>query len=341
MTTLSSSRLPKGSEILVTGITGYIGSWVAEEALALGYKVRGAVRNVEKAAWLQEVFDAKYGAGQYTNVKLTAVSDKTQLEAAAKGVAGIVHVAINSNLVPEPEPYVQEAINEALAVLEVASAHDSVKAVVLTSSSMASVPWGASGKLAKDAYNEEYIRLAYDKDFQDPAKMYFVYAAAKAKSEQAAWKYYAEKKPSYSLNQVLPAANFGPAVSFKHQGLPSTGGWPKQLYDGDISQIQYVPAQYFIDVRDNAKLHVAGLLDPETNEQRLFAFAEPYNWNKVLAEFRKIWPQRKFVEDLEGLKTDESVPPTESALQSLKNAYGMDGWTSLETSLKESGYDRS
>ena len=50
MTTLSSSRLPKGSEILVTGITGYIGSWVAEEALALGYKVRGAVRNENRAA---------------------------------------------------------------------------------------------------------------------------------------------------------------------------------------------------------------------------------------------------------------------------------------------------
>lgn len=340
MSALANLRLPKGSEILVTGVTGYIGSWVAEEALALGYKVRGAVRNTEKAAWLEEVFNAKHGAGQYKNVQLTAVSDKAQLEAAVKGVAGIAHVAINSNLTPEPEPYIQEAIDEALAILEVANANESVKAVVLTSSSMASIPWGATGKISKDAYNEDYIRMAYDPKLEHPAKMFFVYAAAKAKSEQAAWKYYAEKKPHYSLNQVLPAANFGPAPAPEKQGLPSTGGWPKALYDGDLSLIQNVPAQYFVDVRDNAKLHIGGLLDPATNEERLFAFAEPYNWNKVLAEFRKLWPERKFVEDLEGLQTDESIPPTESALKLLKHAYGMDGWTSLETSLKESGFDR-
>jgi uncharacterized protein YbjT (DUF2867 family) len=51
MSHLTNPRLPKGSTILVTGVTGYIGTWVASEALSLGYKVRGAVRSVEKAAW--------------------------------------------------------------------------------------------------------------------------------------------------------------------------------------------------------------------------------------------------------------------------------------------------
>jgi hypothetical protein len=101
-----------------------------------------------------------------------------------------------------------------------------------------------------------------------------------------------------------------------------------------------VPAQYFIDVRDDAKLHVGGLLDPETNESRLFAFAEPYNWNVVLSHLRKIFPNQKFVDDLEGLATDTSTPPTEAALKVLKDVYGQDGWTKLETSLKEAGVDR-
>jgi nucleoside-diphosphate-sugar epimerase len=340
MSSLANSRIPKGSEILVTGITGYIGSWVAYEALALGYKVRGAVRNVEKAAWLQEVFDSKFGPGNYTNVKLTAVADKEQLQAAVQGVAGIAHVSINSNLTPVPEPYVQEAIDETLNVLEVASATPSVKAVVLTSSSMASVPWGFQGTITKDHYNEEYIGFAYDKELENPAKQFFVYAAAKAKAEQAAWKYFEEKKPHYSLNQVLPSVNFGPSVSFKHQGFASTGGWAKSLYDGDLSMIQYVPAQYYIDVRDDAKLHVAGLVDPETNGERLFGFAEPQNWNTVLALLRKIYPEHKFVDDLADVKTDTSKAPTESALKTLKNVYGFDSWTSLETTLKEAQFDR-
>lgn len=234
MTTLTNPRLPKGSEILVTGVTGYIGSWVVEEGLALGYKVKGAVRDIAKASWLQEHFDAKY-PGQYSQIKLSAFSDKALLAEAFKGIAGIVHVAINTNLPTEAEPFVQIAIDEALAVLEVAQATESVKAVVLTSSSMASAPWGYSGAIGKDQYNDAFIKLAYEAPSDDPAKIWFVYAAAKAKAEQAAWKYYAENKPKYSLNQVLPAANFGPSVVYEKQGLPSTGGWPKALFDGDMS----------------------------------------------------------------------------------------------------------
>jgi nucleoside-diphosphate-sugar epimerase len=340
MSSLADARLPKGSTILITGITGYIGSWVADEALALGYKVRGAVRSLEKASWLQEVFDAKF-PGQYTQVALTDVADKSQLEAAVKGVAGIAHTAINSNMSPEPEPYIPNAIKETLAVLEVAQKDGGVKAIVLTSSSMAAIPWGATGTIPKDAYNEEYIKLAWDAGFSHPAKMFFVYAAAKAQAEQAAWKYVKENSPGFTVNTVLPSCNFGPSVSYEKQGHASTGGWPKQLYEGELSFISNVPPQNFIDVRDCAKLHVAALVDPETSNERLWGFAEAYNWNSVLTVFRKIFPERKFVDDIEGLSVDESVISTESALKALKDVYGQSGWTSLETSLKDTGFDKA
>jgi hypothetical protein len=45
--------------IFVTGVNGLIGSYVAEQLLARGYNVRGAVRNVEKSKWLKEYFDGK------------------------------------------------------------------------------------------------------------------------------------------------------------------------------------------------------------------------------------------------------------------------------------------
>jgi hypothetical protein len=101
-----------------------------------------------------------------------------------------------------------------------------------------------------------------------------------------------------------------------------------------------VPAQYFIDVRDTAKLHVAALVDNETSNERLWGFAEPYNWNIVLDIFRRLWPRNDFVSELPGLAKDESTLPTESALKALKAVFGKLAWTKLETSLEQAGYDR-
>lgn len=62
---MSSTAIPKGSVVLVTGANGYLGLHVADQLVSQGYKVLGTVRDEEKAAWTKEYFDKKYGAGQY------------------------------------------------------------------------------------------------------------------------------------------------------------------------------------------------------------------------------------------------------------------------------------
>lgn len=313
---------------------------MAHEALTLGYKVRGAVRSLEKAAWLEAHFNSVF-PGQYSQVHLNNIADASGLAEAVKGVAGIIHVAVNTDMTPNPEPYVPQTIEETLKVLKVAGTEPSVKSVVLTSSSVAAAAWGAKGKIPEDAYNEEMVKLAWDPTFEHPAKKFFVYAAAKAQSEQAAWKYVKEQNPSFNLNTVLPNCNLGPSLVYEKQGHPSTGGWPKSLFDGDTSTVASTPPSYFIDVRDTAKLHIAALVDPEISSERLWGFAEPFNWNTVLAIFRKVWPEKKFLDDLPNQGWDESIASTESALKALRNVYGQEGWTSLEKSIRDAGYDRA
>jgi len=338
MASTSNTRVPEGSTIFVTGVTGYIGSWVAHEALALGFNVRGSVRSLEKAGWLQAHFDSKF-PGRYSQVLLPDLSDEASLKAAIKGVAGIAHVAVNTELSTDPEPYIPQLVEETINLLKIAEEEPAVKSVVLTSSSLAGVAWGAKGKIAKDTYNEEFIKLAWDPAFEHPAKKFIVYAAAKAQAEKAVWKYVEDEKPHYALNTILPNCNFGPSLVYGKQGHPSTGGWAKELFDGNVSAVTDVPPQYFIDVRDNAKLHIAALVKSTPND-RLWGFAEPFNWNTVLAIFRKLWPEKTFPDDITGLGWDESTLPTESALEALKEVYGQSGWTSLETTLKEAGYER-
>jgi hypothetical protein len=90
-----------------------------------------------------------------------------------------------------------------------------------------------------------------------------------------------------------------------------------------------------IDVKDVALLHVAAVLDPEVDNARLQAWAEYCNWNDVLAILRKLYPQRKFVDDVAippplTITTDFSHP-----LALLKKWGNQDGWKSLEETVAD------
>ena len=89
----------------------------------------------------------------------------------------------------------------------------------------------------------------------------------------------------------------------------------------------------YVDVADDARLHIAALIDPDCNGKRIFAFAKPFTWNEILAVFREMCPDKKFQEDGAGLKSICEVPNQE-AEQLLRKHFGK-GWTSLEDSVKE------
>lgn len=77
--------LSPGSLMLVTGVNGFVGSYVADQILEYGYRVRGTVRSVQKAAWMTEYFDKKYGKGKFELVEVKELDKKGALDDAVKG----------------------------------------------------------------------------------------------------------------------------------------------------------------------------------------------------------------------------------------------------------------
>jgi len=76
-------------------------------------------------------------------------------------------------------------------------------------------------------------------------------------------------------------------------------------------------------------------LDPETNNERLPVWNHPFNWNDVLAIFRKVFPKRNFVNDL---KDQGKFLGTVDELKSkalLKKWSGQDDWISFEIGMTE------
>ena len=127
--------------------------------------------------------------------------------------------------------------------------------------------------------------------------------------------------------------NWGRVLSVAHQGHPSTCGMPVALYRGDIEQCLKSDPQWFVDVEDCARLHVAALTRKDTVGERIFAFTEPFNWNDVLAKYRKMFPGKKFVDDVAGLGRDLIKVPNQRAEELLKGM-GRKGWTDMEESLR-------
>lgn len=56
--------------------------------------------------------------------------------------------------------------------------------------------------------------------------------------------------------------------------------------------------EHFVDVRDTARFHVIALVNPAVKSERLFAYAEPYNWSKILDILRKAYPTRKWPDNI-------------------------------------------
>ena len=89
-----------------------------------------------------------------------------------------------------------------------------------------------------------------------------------------------------------------------------------------------------VNVKDTARIHVSALLDPEVENERILAFAYPYNWNDILAILRKIYPDKKLPAEIENAPRDLSKLDNSRGAALLKT-FGRPGWTGLEESVRE------
>ncbi|KAL2688938.1 hypothetical protein Neosp_002988 [[Neocosmospora] mangrovei] len=296
------STIPTGSTVLVTGVNGLIGSHVANEFLERGYNVRGTVRDVFKSAWIQDLFVKQYGQDKFTLFPVIDLALPDAFEEAVKGVAAVVHVASPLDWGTSTKSLITNAVVGAMNALKASNKQPSVKRFVLTSSSVAAVlprPEVEGIVVTENTWNDEAVAAAQSSS--SPAHWYVAYASSKTEAERAVWDFY-----------------------HKDQSRRS-----------DLVSCE----EYFVDVQDTAKLHVAGTIFSDVQGERVFAWAEPWNFDTVLAILRRQNPNKTFIKDFQSGRDLSDVEKPRSRSIRLLERLGKPSFTSLEDSVRLNSQD--
>ncbi len=327
--------IPPDSLILVTGANGYIGSHVCDQLLLAGYRVRGTARDDSKSQWLHDLFDKTYGPHRFESAIVPDMAKEDAFDEACKDVKGVCHVASILSFSPDPLAVIPVVVAAARNAASSAAREPGVVRLVFTSSSTAITnpkPGKTFTITAKD-WNDEAIEDAWKPPPYEASRANSVYAASKTQAERAMWDFVKENKPHFVLNAVLPDVNFGPLLNPPDVSA-STGDMLCSAFKGDLGPLKYISPQWMVNVQDTARVHVAALLAPGVENERILAFAEPFNVNDVLAIFRKAFSGREFPADDPEQGRDLSELDNSQGAGLLK-AFGKDGWTGLEESVKQ------
>ncbi|EXK27037.1 hypothetical protein FOMG_16475 [Fusarium oxysporum f. sp. melonis 26406] len=341
MGSLDNPAFPKGSTILVTGANGFLGSHIADQFLNNGYEVRGTVRDREKNAWLVDLFKKRHPERAFKLVKVPDLTAEGAFTEAVKGVSAVVHTTSVVTFEANPHNVIPTAIDGAVNTLKAAYKEASVKRFVFTSSSTAAVgasPGQPGVLVTEDTWNQDAIAEAWAEPPYGPDRIWAVYAASKAQSEQEVWRFHREnchQRPDIAISSVLPAFNFGPVLDPANQGFPSTSGLPCALWKGEVTPMhKSIVRNFYVDVRDTATLHLAAAVFPHIKDRRIFAFAGHFNWDLILEILRKSQPDKAFPSNFsDGIDPNEIQPRIEA--EQLLRDLGRSGWISLEESISD------
>ncbi|MFS8097433.1 aldehyde reductase [Lentzea alba] len=257
------------ADVLVTGGSGYIGSWCVLALLAHGHTVRTTVRDLNKESAVREMLRA---GGAPEDAKLTVLQADLQQDSgwreAVEGCHYVLHVASPTltSLSQSDDDMVGPARDGVLRVLR-AAREAGVKRVVLTSA------FGAVGM-----GHPEKSRVFTEEDWSNVDGGIAPYQKSKTLSEKAAWDFVAEHG-GVELAVVNPVGVFGPVLGPDYS--PSLGLLQRML-DGELPALPKF-AMGYVDVRDVADLHLRAMTDPVAAGERFLAISGHSLWVRDIA----------------------------------------------------------
>ena len=254
--------------VLVTGGTGYLGTWCIVYALERGYRVRTTIRSLKRA---DEVRKSLKTAGvtqdQADSVEFAA-ADLTSDDGwpdACKDCTYVLHVAspLPHSVPKDPEAeLIRPAKEGTLRVLKAAKNAGSVKRVVLTSS-FAAIGYG-HGDHQTSFTEQDWTPI------ENPASPVMPYPKSKTVAERAAWDWASKDGGDLELVAINAVMIQGP---FLGKSNASSVELVSRLVNGKMPGVPQL-SHGVVDVRDCADLHILAILNPNAKNERFIATSD-------------------------------------------------------------------
>ena len=250
--------------VMVTGGTGYIGSWVIKYLLEDGHTVRVPVRNkanIDKYRHLLAMSETSGGALEVFEGDLLK---EGSYDEPAKGCSSILHIASPFALqVKDAQTeLVDPAVNGTKNVLRAASKSGTVKKVVLTSSVAAVHGDNVDMQtLGIDEFDESYFNTT-------SSLTHNPYSYSKVEAEKTAWSIHKGQdkwklvviNPSFVMGPPLTKTLSSESVSFMADILKG------KMFFG-VPELSFG----FVDVRDVAKAHLLAMQQDDAEGRHILA----------------------------------------------------------------------
>lgn len=254
------------SIILVTGGTGFLGSYIIKHLLDKGYSVRALRRNKELPKWISSSIMAR--AEWVTGDILDVVS----LEDAMEGVDTVIHSAAMVSFVKKDHEEMLHINIEGTANVVNIALEKNIKRFVHISSVAALGRSAAGGHVNEEKKWEE-------------SKMNTQYAKSKYKAELHVWRGISE-----GLNAVI--LNPGTILGYG-DWLGGSAAIFKRVHDGFKWYTEGING--FVDVEDVARTTVL-LMESEYSEERFIVNGDTWPFRKlqdtIADEFKKKRPSK-------------------------------------------------
>ena len=247
--------------VLVTGGSGFVGSYCILQLLKKGYQVKTTLRSVAKQ---NDVIQSLKTGGitsfdNLTFIEASLTEDKNWDEA-MKGCTYVLSVAspVFMTMPKDEEEAIRPALAGIIRILK-AARNARVKRVVMTSN------FGAVGFSNKNPDSE-----TTEENWTNPhEKGLSIYEKSKLLAERAAWDFIREEGDSLEFTTINPVAILGPALGPHVSG---SFGLLNHLLDGSMKAVPGIPLN-IVDVRDVADLHIRAMTNPKANGERFIATA--------------------------------------------------------------------
>ena len=249
---------------MVTGGTGYVGSWVVKRLLEKGYDVRLTVRNKNKTEKFQHLEAIAAETPGTMSIWEGDLLQEGSYDEAAAGCELVVHMASPFFLSFEDaqRDLVDPAVKGTQNVLNAATKSGTVRKVVLTSSVAAihgdNVDMKEKGV---EQFDESFFNTSSSVDHQP-------YSYSKVAAEKAAWELH-EAQDQWKLVVINPSFVMGPSLtdSSSSESLTFMTDMLKGKFFMGAPHLKFG----FVDVRDVAEAHLLAIENDDAEGRHLLA----------------------------------------------------------------------